>query len=89
MHLSNNCYICKNYLTNMEKLFQFSTSRINSVNIRFKRYLWTKINWGNKLIAITGARGIGKTTLLLQYIKENLTDTPDEVIYVNLDDLYF
>ena len=73
----------------MEKLFQFSTSRINSVNIRFKRYLWTKINWENKLIAITGARGIGKTTLLLQYIKENLTDTSDEVIYVNLDDLYF
>ena len=73
----------------MKKLFQFSTSRINSVNIRFKRYLVTKINWENKLIAITGARGIGKTTLLLQYIKENLTDTPDEVIYVNLDDLYF
>ena len=73
----------------MEKLFQFSTSRINSVNIRFKRYLRTKINWENRLIAITGARGIGKTTFLLQYIKENLTDTPDEVIYVNLDDLYF
>jgi predicted AAA+ superfamily ATPase len=73
----------------MEKLFQFSVSRINSVETSFKRYLWNKINWNNRLIAITGARGVGKTTLLLQYIKENLNERPDEVIYVNMDDLYF
>lgn len=73
----------------MEKLFQFSASRINSVDINFKRYLWSKVNWSSRLIAITGARGIGKTTLLLQYIRENLNERPDEVIYVNMDDLYF
>jgi uncharacterized protein len=73
----------------MEKLFQFSASRIKSVDTFFKRYLWNTINWNNRLIAITGARGIGKTTMLLQYIKENLNDTPDEVIYVSMDDLYF
>ena len=73
----------------MEKLFQFSASRINLVDTSFKRYLWNKINWNSRLIAITGARGVGKTTLLLQYIKENLNDKPDEVIYVNMDDLYF
>jgi predicted AAA+ superfamily ATPase len=73
----------------MEKLFQYSASRINSVDTSFKRYLWNKINWDNRLIAITGARGVGKTTLLLQYIRENLNAAPDEVIYVNLDDLYF
>jgi predicted AAA+ superfamily ATPase len=48
-----------------------------------------KINWNNRLIGITGARGVGKTTLLLQYIRENLAEFPDEVIYVNMDDLYF
>lgn len=73
----------------MEKLFQFSVSRINTVDTSFKRYLWKKINWNNRLIVITGARGVGKTTLLLQYIRENLNDKPDEVIYVNMDDLYF
>ncbi len=73
----------------MEKLFQFSASRIAAVDTSFKRYLWNKINWNNRLIAITGARGVGKTTLLLQYIRENLNKTPDEVIYANLDDLYF
>ena len=73
----------------MEKLFQFSTSRINSVDTSFKRYLWDKIKWDNRLIAITGARGVGKTTFLLQYIRENLNERPEEVIYVNMDDLYF
>ena len=73
----------------MEKLNEFSRSRINSVTTAFKRYLWDKINWNNRLIAVTGARGVGKTTMLLQYIRENLEERPDEVIYVNLDDLYF
>ena len=73
----------------MEKLFQFSASRINSVDITFKRYLFDKINWNNRLIAITGARGVGKTTLLLQYIRENLNTITDEVIYLNMDDLHF
>lgn len=73
----------------MDKLFQYSAARINSVSLNFKRYLWEKISWNNKLIAITGARGIGKTTLLLQHIRENLTDDPHGVIYTSLDDLYF
>ena len=73
----------------MESLFQYSASRINSVDTSFKRYIWDKINWNNRLIAITGARGVGKTTLLLQYIRENLNDKPDQVIYVSVDDLYF
>jgi predicted AAA+ superfamily ATPase len=73
----------------MEKLVQYSTSMINGVGLNFKRYLWKKINWENRLNVITGARGVGKTTLLLQYIKENLSENPDEVIYISLDDLYF
>lgn len=73
----------------MERLFQFSVSRIQTVDVAFKRYMHKKINWNNRLIGITGARGVGKTTLLLQYIQENLAEFPDEVIYVNMDDLYF
>lgn len=73
----------------MEKLFQFSASRIQAANLTFKRYMLKRINWNNRLIGITGARGVGKTTMLLQYIKENLANVPAEVIYVNMDDLYF
>ena len=73
----------------MESLFQISTSMINSVDLRFKRYLRSSINWNNRLNVIVGARGTGKTTLMLQYIKENLIDKTDEVLYTSLDDLYF
>lgn len=73
----------------MDKLFQYSAGRINHVNLIFKRYLWDKVDWSNRLIVLTGARGVGKTTLLLQYIRENLDYHSGEVIYANLDDLFF
>lgn len=73
----------------MDKLYQYSELRINDISTNFKRYLWQRINWDNRLIIITGARGIGKTTMLLQYIKEKLGKVTDDVIYVSLDDLYF
>lgn len=49
----------------MEKLFEKSARKINNVSTAFKRYLYHKINKSNRLIAIKGARGTGKTTLLL------------------------
>jgi predicted AAA+ superfamily ATPase len=51
--------------------------------------LWHEINWGNRLIAITGARGVGKTTLLLQYIKDIFKTDIENILYVSLDNLYF
>jgi uncharacterized protein len=73
----------------MEYLYQYSAARVNSVDVSFKRFLWKKINWSNRLIAITGARGVGKTTLLLQYIRENFSVGPENMIFISLDDLYF
>jgi len=73
----------------MDKLLQYSYSRIDSVHTEFKRYIWHEINWNNRLIIIKGARGVGKTTLLLQYIKENLNSSRSEVLFVSMDDLYF
>ncbi|MCF6352791.1 MAG: AAA family ATPase [Cyclobacteriaceae bacterium] len=47
-----------------------------------------KIDWSNRFIGIKGSRGVGKTTLILQYIKQNFA--PDNrVLYVSLDSLYF
>lgn len=73
----------------MDKLFEYSASRIQKVDPGFKRYLWDRINWDNRLIAITGARGTGKTTLLLQHIREHLYHDPGEVLFVSMDDLFF
>ena len=61
---------------------------IEQVSLKFQRYLLSKINWNNKLIAIKGARGTGKTTLILQYIAQNLT-LDHTVLYISMEDLYF
>lgn len=52
-----------------------------------KRYLYEKINWDLRSIGILGQRGLGKTTMMLQYIKENYTNT-DKALYVSLDNPY-
>ena len=46
------------------------------------------IEWIARLIGIKGARGVGKTTLILQYIKKYLK-TDNSVLYVSLDDIWF
>ena len=63
-------------------------NKISEVNLDFKRYLHEKINWNSRLIGIKGARGVGKSTLLLQHIKESFPDLQN-VFYASLDDLWF
>ena len=72
----------------MEALLQKSETLVNQANLDFKRYLFDQIKWNNRLIGIKGARGTGKTTMLLQYIKE-LNLSPKQAAYFTLDDLYF
>lgn len=62
--------------------------KLAATDMRFKRYLYGQINWNVRLIGIKGARGVGKTTLLLQHIKEAFSNI-DEVLYVSLDNLWF
>jgi len=72
----------------MITLLEQSDRLVNSVSLDFKRYLFGFIKWENRLIGIKGARGTGKTTLLLQWIKEqNLSS--EKAAYFSLDDLYF
>lgn len=63
-------------------------NKINRVDLRFKRYLYNKIDWNARLIGIKGARGVGKSTMLLQHIKETFPDL-QKVFYASLDDLWF
>jgi predicted AAA+ superfamily ATPase len=57
-------------------------------NINFTRYLYDHIAWNNRLIGIIGAKGTGKTTLMLQYIKQNFFDR-EKALYVSLDNIWF
>lgn len=72
----------------MDALLEQSERLITNTCLDFKRYLYDIIQWNGRLIGIKGARGTGKTTLLLQWIKEqNLS--PEKAAYFSLDDLYF
>lgn len=62
--------------------------KMASIPMDFKRYLYHQINWDNRIICIKGERGVGKTTLLLQHIKQS-NQPIDQVIYASLDDLWF
>ena len=73
----------------MELLREKSDRIISNVKTGFRRYLFNEIDWGDRLIIIKGARGTGKTTMLLQHIKINLGEIRDQVLYVSLDDMYF
>ena len=73
----------------MENLYKTFYQLLNRTNSDFVRYLYLKIRWNNRLIAITGARGAGKTTMILQHINKQFGDAPKEVLYVSLDNIYF
>ncbi len=62
--------------------------KLATTNLRFKRYLYSRINWDARLVGIKGARGVGKTTIHLQHIKETFSDLT-KVLYISLDNLWF
>ena len=71
----------------MEKLFEYYQKLVRETSIEFHRYIYSRINWNNRMIGLTGPRGVGKTTLVLQHIKENLN--LNESLYVTAEDFYF
>jgi predicted AAA+ superfamily ATPase len=72
----------------MEKLTQKFYEKYASVQTEIVRDFINEIDWSDRITGIKGSRGVGKTTLILQYIKQNFA--PDSnVLYVSLDNLYF
>ena len=69
-------------------LTRISVNMIQEVSMQHKRYLYDQIDWQARLICIRGAKGTGKTTMLLQYIKEHYKDL-SKVLYVSLDSFLF
>jgi predicted AAA+ superfamily ATPase len=73
----------------MEKLFEKYIQKLQTVSTEFTRSIIHEINWNARLIGIKGARGIGKTTLLLQYIKLNHSNELEKTLYISLDSIWF
>ena len=68
----------------LAKLQKYQERLEKSQTIKYKRYLYHKIDFSDKMIAIFGARGVGKTTLLFQYLKE-LQTKKKRARYISLD----
>jgi predicted AAA+ superfamily ATPase len=72
----------------MDSLKQRSDWLINNINPPITRYLMGRVEWDWRLIGVIGARGTGKTTLLLQHLKVTF-GISETAIYITLDDLHF
>jgi predicted AAA+ superfamily ATPase len=68
-------------LTTIQK---YQDRLLKNFNITYKRYLFDDIDFDDKMIAIYGARGVGKTTMLLEYLKELLLQDK-KALYISLD----
>ena len=74
----------------IEEIIRVFNRRLTATRTEFHRYLFYEIDWEDKLIGIKGPRGCGKTTLLLQHIKQSFHGQElEKVLYVSLDNIWF
>lgn len=71
----------------MEQLYEFFNRKLKGTPTDFFRYRYHQIKWNSRAFGLVGPRGVGKSTMLLQYIKQNLS--PTDTLYVSADHLYF
>ena len=70
-------------------LTEFMKEQLNLVSTDFKRYMYDKLPWEARLVGLMGPRGVGKSTMVLQHIKEQAEDVQGKSLYVSADHSYF
>lgn len=70
-----------------ESLYVYMRLQLELTTSGFHRYLYERVNWSARMVAITGARGVGKSTMVLQYLKAQPSDS--KFLYVSADHTYF
>ena len=73
----------------VEPLLMASERLVSETDMGFRRSLCGKIDWNDRLICIKGPKGTGKTTLILQHIKETFGARSEKAVYLALDHLWF
>ncbi|MCD7973258.1 MAG: AAA family ATPase [Candidatus Azobacteroides sp.] len=73
----------------METFFRTHQYLVEHVQSPVERYLMDEIDWSHRLIGIKGSRGVGKTTFLLKYAKNNFLPDDHSCLYINLNNFYF
>lgn len=71
----------------MDRLFETMHRLLDNTTSTFTRYKFNEINWTNRMLGLVGPRGVGKTTLFLQHIKEE--QDSEACLFVSADDMYF
>lgn len=80
----------KNYQDmDIQELYTNSYRLVSQMTTDRKRYLYDQLPWETRMLCIRGARGVGKTTLLLQRIAEAFPAGSNQALYVSLDELWF
>nr|WP_320120625.1 AAA family ATPase [uncultured Marinifilum sp.] len=72
----------------MNTLLQTHNSLLKNKKSNIRRELADQIDWSQRLIAIKGARGVGKTTFLLDYVREHCANDKT-CLYINMNNLFF
>lgn len=72
----------------MENLITTSHRLVSHIDTSLHRYLYDNINWDARLVMIKGARGVGKTTMMLQRIKERF-GVSEKALYASCDNIWF
>ena len=70
-----------------QSLYQLMEELIHLVPSAFYRYNYSDLDWEGRLTGLVGPRGVGKSTMLLQYIKEHRDSGLH--LYVSADHAYF
>jgi len=68
-------------------LVEFMERQLKQITSTFHRYMYGRISWESRMFGLVGPRGVGKSTLILQYIKEHREER--SMLYIAADHLYF
>lgn len=68
-------------------LTTFMEGQLEQVSSTFHRYMYGQVSWESRMFGLVGPRGVGKSTMILQYIKEHRNER--RMFYVTADHLYF
>lgn len=73
----------------MDTLFEKQDLLLRATDMKIVRSFINQVNWDAHLLCIRGPRGVGKSTLLRQYIKMNFAPGSEKALYCSLDWVYF
>ena len=82
------CTIKSKIIGNMDtSLTSYMEVLLRQTDSTFHRYMYDKVSWDSRMFGLVGPRGVGKSTMLLQYIKDHRETR--KMFYVSADHLYF